>query len=247
MKARGSKTRELETLFLLPCWGPQCHSRLLLKGLSPRRAAFVWKMECNPLPPWHLPRAENWMDTSQTPSSPSFRREEIGRSQRWVLTSLIVLGWGGGDCLVRCWMFGRTLAPTQGPRWESSKLSPHVPSCLLGGKSPLVGNLGGSCWSPGDGGSPLPAMMGGMEGVGEVGGVYNRGNWTQRMRCENSPSQVSRPPGVRTPGSFGCTGTDRCFKNMPGPNVFFFGSMWLIAEENSTHLPRHPARARGYN
>lgn len=71
-------------------------------------------------------------------------------------------------------------------------------------------------------------MMGGMEWVGmeEVGGVYNRDNWTQRMRCENSPSQVqvSRPPGVRTPESFGCAGTDRCFKNTPGPNVFFFGS-----------------------
>ncbi|KAM7237035.1 hypothetical protein CapIbe_011279 [Capra ibex] len=51
---------------------------LFVSGL----AAFGWKMECNPLPPCRLPRAENWMDTSQMPSSPSFRGEETG-SQRY--------------------------------------------------------------------------------------------------------------------------------------------------------------------
>ena len=44
-------------------------------------------------------------------------------------------------------------------------------------------------WSPGDGGSSLPAMVGGMEwvGLGGVGGVYNLVNWSQRMHCENTP------------------------------------------------------------
>ena len=131
-------------------------------------------------------------------------------------------------------MFGSTLEPTQ---WTS--VAPLVPQLRVlkivstysqlspGGKSPLVGNLGGSCWSPGDGGPSLPAMVGGMEWVelGGVGGVYNLVNWSQRMRCENTPSRVSRLPGVWTREFWMRRYWQRCFKNTPGPNVSFFGSM----------------------
>lgn len=109
----------------------------------------------------------------------------------------VVLGWGG-DCLVHCWMIGSTLAPTHwtpvaplGPQLRVLKIVSTYSQLSPEGKSPLVGNLGGSCWSPGNGGSSLPAMVGGIEwvGLGGVGGGYNLENWAQRMRYENTPAK----------------------------------------------------------